>query len=246
MLTITRAPPASVPAVAAATGRTQLRGSRSAWRSPSESSSAQLESSAAACSVMAVKVLSTRETRSSGGSIGRSASLSSSSSRMDPASFTVSSPRSILHLLLELLDGTVQQDLGRAVASAQRPRDLAIRHPKCEPHDQRLAAVLREPLQPVHDQPQLLAPSDDALGVVRMRGRLDRVQPGLRATCPVAVVVGGEVVCDPDQPRSQRPAVRLATRALEVPVGLQEGLLGEVLGVVVVADAVVRVRVDVA
>ena len=45
--------------------------------------------------------------------------------------------------------------------------------------------------------------------------------------------------------RSGRP-LRLALRALEVPVGLQERLLGEVLGVVVVADPVVRVRVDVA
>ena len=44
----------------------------------------------------------------------------------------------------------------------------------------------------------------------------------------------------------QRPAVGLAQRALEVPVGLQEGLLGEVLGVVVVADPVVAVGVDVA
>ena len=34
--------------------------------------------------------------------------------------------------------------------------------------------------------------------------------------------------------------------ALEVPVGLQEGLLREVLGVVMVAHAVVRVAVDVA
>ncbi len=62
----------------------------------------------------------------------------------------------------------------------------------------------------------------------------------------VAVVVGGEVVSDPDQPRPQRPPVGLAQRALEVPVGLQERLLGEVLGVVVVADPVVGVAVDVA
>ena len=62
----------------------------------------------------------------------------------------------------------------------------------------------------------------------------------------VAVVVGREVVRDPDQPRAQRPAVRLALRALEMPVGLKEGLLGEVLGVVVVAHPVVGVAVDVA
>ena len=45
--------------------------------------------------------------------------------------------------------------------------------------------------------------------------------------------------------RSGRP-FGLAPGALEVAVGLQEGLLGEVLGVVVVADPVVGVGVDVA
>ena len=47
------------------------------------------------------------------------------------------------------------------------------------------------------------------------------------------------------QGRSGRP-FGLAPRALEVPVGLKERLLGQVLGVVVVAHPVVRVRVDVA
>ena len=75
------------------------------------------------------------------------------------------------------------------------------------------------------------------LGVVDRRLRLARA---------VAVVVGREVVGDADQPRPQRPPLRLALRALEVPVGLQERLLREVLGVVVVAHPVVRVRVDVA
>jgi hypothetical protein len=59
------------------------------------------------------------------------------------------------------------------------------------------------------------------------------------------VVVGGEVVSDPDEPRAERAAVRLPPGALEVAVGLEERLLGDVLGVVVVADPVVRVRVDV-
>ncbi len=51
---------------------------------------------------------------------------------------------------------------------------------------------------------------------------------------------------DANQPGPQRPAVGLATGAVEVPVGLQKGLLGEVLGVVLVADPVVGVGVDVA
>ena len=72
------------------------------------------------------------------------------------------------------------------------------------------------------------------------------LQLRLRPARAVAVVVRGQVVGDADQPGPQRPAVRLALRPLEVAVGLEEGLLGEVLGVVVVPDAVVRVAVDVA
>ncbi len=53
-------------------------------------------------------------------------------------------------------------------------------------------------------------------------------------------------VLDADQPRAQRTSVRFALRALEMTVGLQERLLGQVLRVVMIADAVVRVAVDVA
>ena len=93
---------------------------------------------------------------------------------------------------------------------------------------------------------QLVATLDQRLGVVRRRddpGVLDR---RLRPARAVAVEVRGEVVGDADQPRPQRAAVGLALRALEVAVGLQERLLREVLGVVVVANPVVRVGVDVA
>src|SRR5687767_8306393 len=48
------------------------------------------------------------------------------------------------------------------------------------------------------------------------------------------------------QGRPQRPALRLPLSTLEVPVRLQERLLREVLGVVVVAHPVVGVRVHVA
>jgi hypothetical protein len=50
---------------------------------------------------------------------------------------------------------------------------------------------------------------------------------------------------DPDEPGPERPAVRLPQRALEVTVGLEKGLLGEVLGVVVVAHPVVAVGIDI-
>jgi hypothetical protein len=72
------------------------------------------------------------------------------------------------------------------------------------------------------------------------------VERGLGLARAVAIEVGREVVGDADQPRPQRPPVRLAPGALEVPVGLEKRLLGEVLGVVVVADSVVGVGVHVA
>ena len=93
---------------------------------------------------------------------------------------------------------------------------------------------------------QLLAPLDERLGVVWRADDRRVLDRGLRLARAVAVEVRREVVGDPDEPRAQRAAVGLALRALEVPVGLQEGLLGQVLRVVVIAHAVVRVRVHVA
>src|SRR5205823_3206188 len=61
----------------------------------------------------------------------------------------------------------------------------------------------------------------------------------------VAVEVGSEVVSDADQPRAQRASVRFALGPLEVAVCLQECLLRQVLGIVVVSDAVVGVAVHV-
>src|SRR3954470_11689842 len=173
MLTITSAPPATVPTATAATGRTQLRGSRSASSSSSENSSAQLESSAAACSVMAVSVVSSRVARFSGGSIGRRASLNSASRRAWLSSLTGSL---LLHLLLELLDSSMYEHLGRAIRAPERPRDLPIRHIEREAHDQRVAAIVGEAVEPVQHQTKLLAPLHDLLGPVGMRRGLHRIE----------------------------------------------------------------------
>src|SRR5689334_14180635 len=105
----TRAPVATPPAPTATTGRTQLRGSRSARSSLSESSSAQSESSSAAAWVTAENVSSIRPESRSGGSIGRSASLSSAStSQVDP--LRVSRGSLIFHLLLQLFDRAVRSE----------------------------------------------------------------------------------------------------------------------------------------
>ena len=84
------------------------------------------------------------------------------------------------------------------------------------------------------------------LGRVRRGERRILIERALRPARAVAVEVGREVVCDADEPRSQRPPVGFALGALEVAVGLEEGLLGQVLGIVVVSHAIVGVAVDVA
>src|SRR5215510_6007849 len=118
--TMTSPPAAMPPAAIAAAGRTQLRGSRRERSSESESSSAQAESSSAAASVTALRVSSTRPARFSGGSIGRSAERSRfSTSALGSADIGA-------HLLLELLDRAVDQDLGGAVGAAQGAGDLAV------------------------------------------------------------------------------------------------------------------------
>ncbi len=148
--------------------------------------------------------------------------------------------------LLELPDGPVQQHLRGAVRAAERTRDLAVVHPEREAHDQRLAAIVGQLLHALQDSLEVVAILHQRLGRVRGRQRVRVVDRRLRAPRAVAVVVRREVVGDADQPRPQRAPLRLALRALEVPVGLQERLLREVLGVVVVAHPVVRVGVDVA
>ncbi len=51
---------------------------------------------------------------------------------------------------------------------------------------------------------------------------------------------------DADQPRSQWPSIGPPPCTIEVSVGLQEGLLGQILGVVMVADSVIGIGIDVA
>jgi hypothetical protein len=150
------------------------------------------------------------------------------------------------HDLLELLERAVDQDLRGAVGPPEGAGDLTVVHVEGEAHDQRLPAVVGQLVDALEDMAQLLAALRQRFGGVNVRddpGVLDR---GLRPARAVAVEVGGQVVGDADEPRAQRAAVGLAQGALEVPVGLEEGLLREVLGVVVVADPVVGVGVDVA
>src|SRR5829696_2955806 len=238
--TITSPPAATPPAATAAAGRTQLRGSRSERNSDSESSSAQAESSSAAASVTALRVSSTRPESFSGGSIGRRAERR----RLSTSAGVLAAIAA--HLLLKLLDRPVDQDLGRSVGAAQRARDLAVVHAEGEPHDQGVAAVVGQKLQMLHHALQLLSSLDDPLGPVRCGDGLRLLEHPLRAAGAVAVVVGREVVRNPDEPGPQRAAVGFTAGALEVAICLEEGLLGDVLGIVVVPDAVIRVGVDVA
>src|SRR5829696_6007895 len=239
----TRPTAAPEPTTAAAAGRP----SRAQFLGSPSVESSHDSSSSAASSTSEPSVFSSRSWSSSGGSTGASAWRSMVSMSI-ARSLLMSSGRSfgLLDQLLELLDGSVHQHLGRTVGAAERPRDLAVVHPQREAHDQRLAAIVRQVLDTVQDALEVVAVLDERLRRVRGRDCGGVVYRRLRLARAVAVVVGGEVVRDPDQPRPQRPPLRLALGALEVAVRLQEGLLREVLGVVVVPHPVVRVGVDVA
>src|SRR6185437_1270779 len=94
---------------------------------------------------------STRLPSRSGGSIGRSASASIRSRSSDSNRGSLIARPCRLKLFLELLDGAVDQHLRRAVAAAERTGDLAVRHAQREAHDQRLAAIVGEAVEPRHD-----------------------------------------------------------------------------------------------
>src|ERR1019366_5915835 len=254
----TSAAPAALPATTAAAGRTQLRGSRMA-------ESSQASSSSAAIAVMLVRVLSSLSARSAGGSTGASASrskpskLCAASLIAGPALELGSGCRAsvgrargglalaaIAHDLLQLLDGAMDQHLGGTVGASHRTCDLAVVHAERKAHDQRLAAIVWEHAHPVEHTAELVSALDQLLGRVQRCQRGALVDRRGRPARAVAIEVGGQVVGDADQPRAQRPSVRFALCALEMPVGLQERLLGQVLGVVVIAHAVVGIAVDVA
>src|SRR5215216_228795 len=129
--TRTSPPAATLPTTIAAAGRAQLRGSRMADIS-------QSASSLAASSVSSERPRSNRSLSASGGSTGTRAERSRRSTR------STSLISVLLQSLLQLLDGPVDEHLGRPLGSPQRPRDLAVVHSEREAHDERLAAILRE------------------------------------------------------------------------------------------------------
>src|ERR671910_584081 len=228
--TRTSPPAATLPTTIAAAGRPQLRGSRMA-------ESSQSASSVAAATVSSANPRSRRSLSASGGSIGTSALRSSCSTRSLIAA---------VQALLELLDGSVDQDLRGSLGSPERARDLAVVHAERKAHDKRLASVLRQLRHALEHLLHLLAALHELLRAERLVQDARIVQLRDRTARAVAVEVRGEVVRDADQPRPERPPGRLALGALEVAVSLEEGLLREVFRVVVIAHPVVGVGVDVA
>src|SRR3954453_8925735 len=218
----------------AAAGRAQLRGSRIA-------SSSQAANSSKATLVSSVRRSSRRSDSDADGSTGASALRSSCSMSKLRASAICRR-----QFFFELLDRAVDQDLGRTLGAAERARDFAVVHVECEAHDQRGLPVLREGGDAGEHVTQFLPALDELTRLVLLGDGAGVVDVGLRAARAVAEVVGREVVDDADEPWPEWAAVRLAQRALEVAIGLQERLLGEVLGVVVGGDAGVGVAVDVA
>src|SRR3954469_19811413 len=154
--------PAAVPIAIAATGRTQLRGSRI-------ERSSQPSSSSTANSVRFHSVVSTRCARSSGGSTGASARRTIPS-KLSPAAWSlISTPPCLayVHDLLELLDRSMYQHLGRPVAAPHCACDLPVVHAQREAHDHRLAAVVRKLADALEDPRQLVAALDQVLRGVR-------------------------------------------------------------------------------
>src|SRR3954469_6759768 len=110
--------------------RAQRRGSRSALGSHSAISST-------AASVIDVSRRSSRSLSRSGGSIGTSAPCSSRSTSLIAPDLP--------QPFVELLDRPVKQHLGGPFGPSQRACDLLVVHREREAHDQRLAAVVRQP-----------------------------------------------------------------------------------------------------
>src|SRR5829696_6814987 len=181
--TRTSPPAATLPTMIAAAGRAQLRGSRMADIS-------QSASSVAAASVRSESPRSRRSLSASGGSTGTSAERSSCSTR---------SLMNVLHeALLELLDGPVDQHLGRSLGSPERARDLAVVHTQRETHDQRLAAVVGKLRHALEDLLHVLALLHEFLGSVRLLQHARVVELRDRPARAVAVEVRREVVRDAD------------------------------------------------
>jgi hypothetical protein len=135
----------------------------------------------------------------------------------------------------------MDQHLGGTLGAAERARYLAVVHTEREAHDERLAPVLREVRHALENLLHLLALLHQLLRAVRLVEHARVLQLGHRTARAVPVEVGGEVVGDADQPGPERSPLRLALGSVEVPVGLKERLLGEVLCVVVIPDPVVGV-----
>jgi hypothetical protein len=97
----------------------------------------------------------------------------------------------------------VQEDLRGTVGASERAGDLAIVHSERETHDQRLAPVVGQLLNAGEDRLELLAALDQRLGGVRRRDDARVLDRRLRLARAIAIEVGRQVVCDPDEPRSE-------------------------------------------
>src|SRR5512133_2689372 len=137
----TRPAPAAVPTAAATTGRTQLRGPRIELTAQ-DSSSCRVDSS--------------RVARLSGGSTGAKACRSRTSMSAANGSLMSARPSPGDDDLLQLLDGTMDEYLRRAVGTPHCSRDLAVVHPQREAHDQRVATIVRQLLDSLQDARQLV------------------------------------------------------------------------------------------
>lgn len=140
----------------------------------------------------------------------------------------------------------MQQHLGGALCLPERAGYLTIVHAQCEAHDQRFPTIVRQAGNFLENLGKLGADLDQFFRVMAGRDLARRLKWCLRLARPVAIEIDRKVLSDPDEPRAQWPTVSLLDRLGEVAVCLHKDLLGEIFGVMMIAEAVVRKRVDIA
>jgi len=144
----------------------------------------------------------------------------------------------------------MDEDPDGSLRAAQHPRDLGRRHLVDESQDEGPPSVGGQTLDGGPGGPGLVAEHDLGFGVAVRDERSGRLETCLGMPSSVASLVGDNVSGDPHQPHSERrralagfarrPLVKAGHRGERG----KECSLGRVLGVMVIAELVVGVAVD--
>jgi len=143
----------------------------------------------------------------------------------------------------------VDQDPHGALRPAEDTGDLRRRHLLDEPQDHGPPAICRQPPDGSPRGGGLVADGDAALDVERVGDERCGLDRRLWVTTAAATLVGDDVAGDPEKPDTERGrTISVAgtcslLEPMEVGKGGEERPLGGVLGLVMVAELVIRVAV---